>query len=107
MLRLLPVGDETAAYITVWLRRITFVLVVGYATAEAGLQFGLPWTAYDSILRVCFLLVTLFLVIVILQNRAAVSDALRAPELTEGWPRGVSGGWLCWAASGGCRACRC
>ncbi|WP_230169748.1 mechanosensitive ion channel domain-containing protein, partial [Roseomonas sp. CECT 9278] len=84
MLRLLPVADETAAYITVWLRRITFVLVVGYATAEAGLQFGLPWTAYDSILRVCLLLVTLFLVIVILQNRGAVSDALRARELAEG-----------------------
>ena len=84
MLRLLPVADETAAYITVWLRRITFVLVVGYAAAEAGLQFGLPWNAYDSILRVCLLLVTLFLIIVILQNRAAVSDTLRAPELPEG-----------------------
>ncbi|BDG75070.1 mechanosensitive ion channel family protein [Roseomonas fluvialis] len=83
MLRLLPVADETAAYITVWLRRITFVLVVGYATAEAGLQFGLPWNAYDSILRVCLLLVTLFLIIVILQNRGAVSDALRAPDLPD------------------------
>ena len=30
------------------------------------------------------LLVTLFLVIVILQNRTAVSDVLRAPELPEG-----------------------
>lgn len=84
MLRLLPVADETAAYITVWLRRITVVLVLGYAVAEAGLQFGLPWTAYDFILRMCALLVTLFLVIVILQNRTAVSDVLRAPELPEG-----------------------
>ena len=84
MLRLLPVADETAAYITVWLRRITLVLIFGYAVAEAGLQFGLPWSAYDSILRVCALLVTLFLVIVILQNRTAVSDVLRAPPLKEG-----------------------
>jgi small-conductance mechanosensitive channel len=84
MLRLLPVGDETAAYITVWLRRITVVMVVGYAVAEAGLQFGLPWSAYDSILRMCMLLVTLFLVIVILQNRTHVSDVLRAPDLPEG-----------------------
>ncbi len=84
MLRLLPVADETAAYITVWLRRITVVLVVGYAVAEAGLQFGLPWTAYDSILRVSLLLVTLFLVIVILQNRSHVSAVLRAPALKEG-----------------------
>ncbi|MBR0672854.1 mechanosensitive ion channel domain-containing protein, partial [Neoroseomonas soli] len=84
MLRLLPVADETAAYITIWLRRITFVLVAGFAIAEAGLQFGLPWNAYDSILRVCFLLVTLFLIVVILQNRVAVADVLRAPELAEG-----------------------
>ncbi|HWT09901.1 MAG TPA: mechanosensitive ion channel domain-containing protein, partial [Roseomonas sp.] len=84
MLRLLPVADETAAYITIWLRRITVVMVVGYAVAEAGLQFGLPWTAYDSILRLCMLLVTLFLVIVILQNRTAVSDVLRAREVPEG-----------------------
>jgi small-conductance mechanosensitive channel len=84
MLRLLPVADETAAYITVWLRRITVVMVVGYAVAEAGLQFGLPWSAYDSILRLCALVVTLFLVIVILQNRTAVSDVLRAPALPEG-----------------------
>lgn len=84
MLRLAPVGDETAAYITIWLRRITFVLVAGYASAEAGLQFGLPWGAYDSILRVCLGLVTLFLVIIILQNRGHVSEALRANQLADG-----------------------
>ena len=83
-LRLLPVTDETAAYATVWLRRIVVVLVSSYAAAEAGLQFGLPWSAYDSTLRMALLLVTLFLVIIILQNRQAVSDLLRAPELAEG-----------------------
>ena len=82
-LRLLPVADETAAYTTVWLRRITFVMVSGYASAEAGLQFGLPWAAYDSIMRVSLLLVTLFLIIVILQNRQHVSDLLRTPAPAE------------------------
>lgn len=82
-LRLLPVADETAAYITVWLRRITLVIVFGYAIAEAGLLFGLPWSAYDFITRVCLLIVTLFLIIVILQNRQAVADVLRAPDLVE------------------------
>ncbi len=82
-LRLLPVTDETAAYATIWLRRIVVVLITSYAVAEAGLQFGLPWSAYDSILRIALLLVTLLLVIIILQNRQAVSDALRAPELAE------------------------
>ena len=83
-LRILPVLDETAAYATIWLRRIVVVLVSSYAVAEAGLQFGLPWSAHDSILRVALLLVTLFLVIIILQNRQPVSAFLRAPELAEG-----------------------
>ena len=83
-LRILPVLDETAAYATIWLRRIVIVLVSSYAVAEAGLQFGLPWSAHDSILRIALLLVTLFLVIIILQNRQPVSAFLRAPELAEG-----------------------
>ena len=83
-LRLLPVTDETAAYATIWLRRIVVVLVASYAVAEAGLQFGLPWSAYDTILRIALLLVTFFLVIIILQNRQTVSDLLRAPEMAEG-----------------------
>jgi hypothetical protein len=83
-LRILPVLDETAAYATIWLRRIVLVLVSSYAVAEAGLQFGLPWSAHDSILRVALLLVTLFLVIIILQNRQPVSAFLRAPALAEG-----------------------
>ena len=83
-LRILPVLDETAAYVTIWLRRIVVVLVSSYAVAEAGLQFGLPWSAHDSILRIALLLVTLFLVIIILQNKQSVSDVLHAPELMEG-----------------------
>ncbi|HZF77331.1 MAG TPA: mechanosensitive ion channel domain-containing protein [Acetobacteraceae bacterium] len=83
-LRLVPVADETAAYVTVWLRRIVVVAVVGYAVAEAGLLFGLPWAAYDAILRVSLLIVSLFLIIVVLQNRDAVAEWLRAPPLAEG-----------------------
>ena len=83
-LRLVQVGDETAAYITVWVRRIAVVAIVGYAAAEAMLLFGLPWSIYDGILRVDLLIVSLFLVILVLQNRGTVADALRAPELAAG-----------------------
>jgi small-conductance mechanosensitive channel len=83
-LRLVQVADETAAYITVWVRRIAVVGILGYAVAEAGLLFGLPWSAYDAILRITLLLVSLLLVIVILQNRAPVAEALRARPLAEG-----------------------
>jgi small-conductance mechanosensitive channel len=83
-LRLVQVADETAAYITVWVRRIVVVGITGYAVAEAGLLFGLPWSAYDAILRMSLLVVTLLMVIVILQNRGAVAEAMRAAPLAEG-----------------------
>ena len=82
-LRLVQVADETAAYVTVWVRRIVVVAIAGYAVAEAGLLFGLPWSAYDAILRLSLLVVTLLMVIVILQNRTQVADALRAAPLAE------------------------
>lgn len=83
-LRLVQVADETSAYITIWIRRVMVVAISGYALAEAGLLFGLPWTTYDAVLRISLLIVSLLLVIVILQNRQAVAEALRAPPLAEG-----------------------
>jgi small-conductance mechanosensitive channel len=83
-LRLVQVCDETAAYITVWVRRIVVVALFGYAVAEAGLLFGLPWSAYDAILRISLLIVSILLVIVVLQNRVQVGEALRAKPLAEG-----------------------
>jgi len=83
-LRLMPASDETAAYITIWIRRIAVVGISGYAVAEAGLLFGLPWSAYDAVLRLSALIVSLLLVIVVLQNRGGMAEALRAPDLREG-----------------------
>jgi len=83
-LRLVPLHDETAAYITIWLRRIVVVLVVGWAVAEAGLLFGVPWAVYDGITRFSLLIVSLFLIIVVMQNRHLVAERLRAPELKPG-----------------------
>ncbi|MBU8543218.1 MULTISPECIES: mechanosensitive ion channel domain-containing protein [Roseomonadaceae] len=83
-LRLVPCLDETAAYVTVWVRRIASIAIFSYAVAEAGLLFGLPWAAYDGILRLAALVVSLLLIIVILQNRGAMADLLRAPELRPG-----------------------
>ncbi|MBP0445448.1 mechanosensitive ion channel, partial [Roseomonas sp. SSH11] len=83
-LRLVPLHDETAAYITVWLRRVVAVLVVGWALAEAGLLFGVPWAVYDGITRFSLLIVSLFLIIIVMQNRHVVAEFLRAPELKPG-----------------------
>ncbi|MXP63010.1 mechanosensitive ion channel [Roseomonas sp. M0104] len=83
-LRLLPCSDLTAAYVTLWLERITVVLVGGYAMAEAGLLLGLPWGAYDAILRLVLLVVSFFCGIIVLQNRVPVARFLRAPPLKPG-----------------------
>ena len=83
-LRLVPWSDLTAAYVTLWLGRIAVVLVGGYAVAEAGLLFGLPWGAYDAILRLVLLVVSFFCGIIVLQNRVAVAQLLRAPPLKPG-----------------------
>ena len=71
-LRLVPIQDETAAYITVWLRRIVAVLVVGWAVAEAGLLFGVPWAVYDAISRLALLVASLFLIIVVIDRKSVV-----------------------------------
>jgi len=84
ILRLVPCLDETAAYVTIWVRRVAGIAIFGYAVAEAGLLFGLPWAAHDAILRLSALVVSLLLIIVILQNRAAMANLLRAPDLRPG-----------------------
>ncbi len=83
-LRLVPLRDMQAAYISLWLRRIALVVLSGFALSEAGLLFGLPWGAYDAVQRLMLLIVSLFLGIIILQNRVALARLLRAPGLKEG-----------------------
>lgn len=83
-LRPLPVSDETAAYVDLWLRRLWVILVCGYALAEAGLLFGLPWGAYDAIQRLSHLVISIALGVMVLQNRVAVARVLRAPPLRPG-----------------------
>ncbi len=84
-LRLLSVTDETANYAVIWVRRLTAVSVYGYFMAEVGLLLGLPSGVYALILRAIGLLVVAMLVILVLQNRSAVT----------GWLKGVaeSGPW--------------
>ena len=83
-LRLIPMADETAAYCQVWLRRISVWVVTGYAVAEAVLIFGLGQAAHDGLVRFVEFVLMLFLVLIVLQNRAAVAAVIRAPEEARG-----------------------
>ena len=77
-LRLVAMTDDTAAYLTRWVRRIAIIAIFGYAAAEVGLLFGLYRVAHDALLKLVSLGVHLCLVIVVLQMRRHVAELIRA-----------------------------
>jgi len=81
---LFRVRAETAAYIEIWARRIITAAVTGIAFANVALLLGLPRAGYVALLRLVMLLVHLFVVVIILQCRRQVADAIRAPDGREG-----------------------
>ncbi len=81
---LIRVRAETAAYIEIWARRIVGVAVTGIAFANVALLLGLHRAGYAALLRLVLLIVHLFVVVIILQCRRQVADAIRAPAGREG-----------------------
>ena len=81
---LFRVRAETAAYIEVWARRIVTVGVSGIAFANVALLLGLHRAGYAALLRLVMLVVHLFIVVIILQCRRQVVEAIRAPAGREG-----------------------
>lgn len=81
---LFRVRAETAAYIEIWARRIVTVAVSGIAFANVALLLGLHRGGYLALLRMVMLIVHLFIVVIILQCRRQVADAIRAPAGRQG-----------------------
>ena len=79
-IRVLQIGDESANYIVLWIRRLTNITVYGYFIAEAALLLGLPQGGYLTLMKIIGLLTALLLVIFILQNRRVVAGWLHGPE---------------------------
>jgi len=77
-LRLLPIRDESAAYIEIWSWRIVGTGLFGAALAEMALLLGLSRAGHDTLLKVVFLVVAIYVVIIILQSRHTVANWLRA-----------------------------
>lgn len=84
-LRLLTIGDETANYLMIWLRRLTAVSIYGYFLAEAGFLLGLPAGLHAFLLRAIGLFVAAMLVVIILQNRVAVTRGLKGDSAAGSW----------------------
>lgn len=83
-MRLFKLDNETAAYLYIWLRRLTFTAVYGFFIAEAALVLGLPLTARDALMDFVGLLVALMLVVLVLQNRKPLSALIRGPAKLPG-----------------------
>ena len=82
-MRLVYVSDAAAAYIVRWVRLIVGVAVFGRAIAEISLLYGLYPSAQAALLRSFMLIAHLLLVVVVLRNRHAVAERIRAhPDRT-------------------------
>ena len=94
---LFRVRPETAAYVEIWARRIVTVGVSGIAFANVALLLGLHHAGYTALLHQVMLIVHLFVVVIILQCRRQVAQAIRAPAGREGAAARVrnrlAGGW--------------
>ena len=79
-LRPVRLSDETAAYLYVWARRLTSIAVYGYFIAEAALLVGIPRRGHRFLLDLLVVIIGLLSVVLILQNRSNVAEAILAPR---------------------------
>ncbi len=77
LLRPLPIGDETANYLYLWVRRLVRIFVYTFFFLKAAQLAGLPDPAYGSLVYLVGLVLVAFLEVFVLQNRAPVAAAIR------------------------------
>jgi moderate conductance mechanosensitive channel len=77
----LRLGEESRTYVYIWTRRFVCWAVYGFAVAQLVTTLGAPAAVDDLILRLTTIVLAGLAIVVVLQNRAAVSDLLRGgPE---------------------------
>ena len=77
LLRPLPIGDETANYLYLWVRRLVRIFVYTFFFLKAAQLAGLPDPAYGSLVYLVGFVLVAFLEVFVLQNRAPVAAAIR------------------------------
>jgi small conductance mechanosensitive channel len=76
-LRVLPLADETAAYLYIWLRRVIVVVVWGYLMLQAALLLHMSPPAYIAVSEAVGALVAGLALVFIWQNRHPVAAHIR------------------------------
>lgn len=79
-LRFLPLADESAAYLFVWCTRLSAFIVFGFFLSQAALYLDVPKGSVHAFSSFIGLIITLMVVIIVLQNRAQVSNWLRGKK---------------------------
>ena len=94
-MRLLAIADETANYLFLWTRRLTYLVVYGYFLAQATRPIGLPAASHAVLVKLLGLLLALLLVMLVLQNRREVAQYIRggADSAFGQLRRGFAGIW--------------
>jgi small conductance mechanosensitive channel len=75
-LRPVPLSDETAIYLHIWIRRLGNIAIFGYFAIEAAYISGLPHSGREFLFKLLGILIALLLIVLVMQNRTAVAEAL-------------------------------
>lgn len=82
--RLLRLDGESAAYLQVWLRRLTAVGIFGYSAVRIAERVRIPADGIDAIARLAAFIFAVLLVVLVLQNRSTVADGIRGNDDSAG-----------------------
>lgn len=82
--RLLPILDETAQYLLIWIRRLSAVAASGYVLSVTLTATGLPTGLVHLVERIFGVVLALMLGALILQNRKAVQTVLAGRKRQDG-----------------------
>ena len=74
---LVPVSEETASYLFIWVRRFTQVAFYGFALIPAFWWLGAPGAVSAILQKLVALLLTVLGILFVLQNRQAVAQWIR------------------------------
>jgi small-conductance mechanosensitive channel len=81
-LRLLPVGNETAVYLYIWIKRFSHLVFYSYFLLQPDV-LRMPHDILRGLTHLAGLVVALMLVMFVLQNREAVASWLRGDQAGE------------------------
>jgi moderate conductance mechanosensitive channel len=82
-LRSVRLGDETAAYLYIWVRRLTLVGVYGYVALEEALLLGLAPAVFSLGVKALGFVIAAMLVVFLMQNRRGVAEFLAPSPAVE------------------------